>query len=477
MPCLTREVVESDRAFRAFFLYYLDGNPRESSTFSDFTEEGVALPIVPNTVPRNPSKSTFCMASLRLTFPEKDQPTVIALTGARLTIGRLPFNTIQIIDRTVSGFHAELISEHGHYRLHDRGSSNGTYVNGQKVSDYHLNEACTISFGTVEAQFNPEEVAAVEEAETFPSRGEVNAVRQENVEMRATVSALREEIAALRTEHAGPVECGAGVVSREEFDQVVAEREALKEAQVRHEEEINRLKTDLAILKRDRLNLQFAYDGAQRELEQTRRKLNGAEEEPALAPVEAAAVVAAQAGEVRIEVPKRAAPIELPSGYEAAPASPFEEAQPATPAPLSEEVEPAAPASPEPLAPAASLPFKPMPKPMLPLSKAPSAAPTPAVPVQPAKPPASVTLPHKPVMPAGHPAAAATVIVKAPGTPGSGVRPLSRPPISPAKPGAPASPTGQRPLPAARPLPQPTVKLNPTQLPKMGPKGTQRIGE
>ncbi|MEP6672140.1 MAG: FHA domain-containing protein, partial [Chthoniobacter sp.] len=99
------------------------------------------------------------MASLRLTFPEKDQPTVIALTGARLTIGRLPFNTIQIIDRTVSGFHAELISEHGHYRLHDRGSSNGTFVNGQKVSDYHLNEGCTISFGTVEAQFNPEDVA------------------------------------------------------------------------------------------------------------------------------------------------------------------------------------------------------------------------------------------------------------------------------------------------------------------------------
>src|ERR1700744_2624546 len=148
------------------------------------------------------------MASLRLTFPEKDQPTVIALTGARLTIGRLPFNTIQIIDRTVSGFHAELISEHGHYRLHDRGSSNGTYVNGQRVSDYHLNEACTIGFGTVEAQFSPEEISSNEEAETFPSRGEVNAVRQENAEMRATVAALREEIEALRKAHASSTGTG-----------------------------------------------------------------------------------------------------------------------------------------------------------------------------------------------------------------------------------------------------------------------------
>jgi len=404
------------------------------------------------------------MASLRLTFPEKDQPTVIALTGARLTIGRLPFNTIQIIDRTVSGFHAELISEHGHYRLHDRDSSNGTFVNGQKVSDYHLNEACTISFGTVEAQFSPEEVAAVEEAETFPSRGEVNAVRQENVEMRATVSALREEIAALRKEHKVSAEDGAATVSREEFDQVVVERETLKEAQLRHEEEINRLKTDLAILKRDRLNLQFAYDGAQRELEELRRKMNGAEEEPALAPVEAAAVVAAQADEVRIEVPKPAAPVTLPSVPEAAPASPVEEA------------EPAAPASPEPLAPAASLAFKPMPKPLLPLSKAPSSSPVPAVAGQSAKPPVSVTLPHK-TTPPSHPAAAATVIAKTPGAPGSGVRPLARPPVTPAKPGTSAPTTGQRPLPAVKPLPQSTAKLNPAQLPKVGPKGTQKIGE
>src|SRR3954469_13943804 len=127
------------------------------------------------------------MASLRLTFPEKDQPTVIALTGARLTIGRLPFNTIQIIDRTVSGFHAELINEHGHYRLHDRGSSNGTFVNGQEIADYHLTENCTITFGTVEAHFNSQAVEAEAEAESFPTRSEINSVRQENVELKATV--------------------------------------------------------------------------------------------------------------------------------------------------------------------------------------------------------------------------------------------------------------------------------------------------
>src|SRR5436190_5013506 len=172
------------------------------------------------------------MASLRLTFPEKDEPTVIALTGARLTIGRLPFNTIQIIDRTVSGFHAELISEHGHYRLHDRGSSNGTYVNGQKVADFHLSEPCTITFGTVEAQFSPEAVLANEEAENFPTRSEINAVRKENAELKTTVEVLREEAKALRM--ARPMGGDASLaVPKEEFDKVAVERETLKEARMK----------------------------------------------------------------------------------------------------------------------------------------------------------------------------------------------------------------------------------------------------
>jgi pSer/pThr/pTyr-binding forkhead associated (FHA) protein len=415
------------------------------------------------------------MASLRLTFPEKDQPTVIALTGARLTIGRLPFNTIQIIDRTVSGFHAELISEHGHYRLHDRGSSNGTFVNGQKVSDYHLNESCTISFGTVEAQFSPEDVPAAEEAETFPSRGEVNAVRQENAEMRATVAALREEIAALRTEHKASTEGGGGAVSREEYDKLVIEREALKETQLRQEEELNRFKTDIAILKRDRVNLQLAYDSAQREIERLKSKVNGAVEEPALPPVQAAAVVAAQADEVRIEMPKPTAapkPVSAPT------------LAPVAPEPAVEEIETSASASEgdvteEPLAPAAHAPFKPLAKPYSPLPKAPTPPSAPSTPSAAPKPPAPVGLPQKPTtsLPAKAPGLPPGVVTKPPGTAGSGVRPLPRPTAGgnpPTAPGATPRP-GQRPLPAARPLPPGAAKPTFTPAPKAGPKGTEKL--
>ena len=378
------------------------------------------------------------MASLRLTFPEKDQPTVIALTGARLTIGRLPFNTIQIIDRTVSGFHAELISEHGHYRLHDRGSSNGTYVNGQRVSDYHLNEACTIGFGTVEAQFSPEEIASSEEAETFPSRGEVNAVRQENAEMRATVAVLREEIEALRKTHAsagGPGE----TVQREDYDKVVVEREALKEARLRNEEENNRLKTDLAILKRDRLNLQLAYDGSQREVEQLRRKMNGGEEETALRPVEAATVVASLADEVRIEVPKPLANVtpEVVPFEPVAPSAPSAPlVPPEEPAPMKTEI-PAPQRTPAPeeaepetiIAPAASLPKPAEPPAPAPVAPAPMTPPAFQKPSRPSVPAIPADLPRKTVpLPSKSAGIPDMIFTRAPKNGGdSGVQPAPRP--------------------------------------------------
>jgi pSer/pThr/pTyr-binding forkhead associated (FHA) protein len=409
------------------------------------------------------------MASLRLTFPEKEEPTIIALTGARLTIGRLPFNTIQIIDRTVSGFHAELISEHGHYRLHDRGSSNGTFVNGQKVSDFHLSEACTITFGTVEAQFSPEAIEVNEEAESFPTRSEINAVRKENVELKSTVEALREEANALRL--ARPLENGdvALAVTKEEYDKVVVEREGLKEERLKQDEEITRLKTDLAVLKRDRVNLQLAYDGLQREITDLRAKAGGVEE-IALPPKAAAAALAAQAPqpgeEVRVEVPVPAA-------------SPIAKAEPApTPEP---------PAAVEP--PEVAKPFTPPAAPALP--KAPGSAPVPLrAPSGPIKP--FAPLPKAPALaatatakPVGAPPPAPAGPVKAPPGLGSGIRPLvPKPTAVTAAPAdniaaglsdAPTTRIAPRPLPTVKLPAQPTVKMAAVPLPKVGPKGTQKL--
>jgi pSer/pThr/pTyr-binding forkhead associated (FHA) protein len=437
------------------------------------------------------------MASLRLTFPEKDEPTVIALTGARLTIGRLPFNTIQIIDRTVSGFHAELISEHGHYRLHDRGSSNGTFVNGQKVADFHLSEACTITFGTVEAQFSPEAVSANEEAESFPTRNEINSVRKENVELRATVEALREETHALRLVR--PMESGdkAMAVPKEEFDKVVVERETLKEERLKQDEEISRLKTDLAVLKRDRVNLQLAYDGLQREITDVRAKAGGVEE-IALPPKAAAAALASQVSdpgkEVRVDVPiselitGKTALIPSPIARPAPEAAPAEEkaseapASPPAPAvPPAAPSYPRAPASAPKSAPSTTMkPFAPLPKPS---AIAVSATAKPIGVTFPAPAPAS--------KPPENPAPAASdsdkpSVPKAPIGLGTGIRPLGKPPgavPAPAENGAAGLPHPSAPRVAPRPMPtvklpaQPAVKhpATPEAAPTVGPKGTQKL--
>ena len=208
------------------------------------------------------------MASLRIKFPEKDEISVIALTGARITVGRLPANTIQIVDRVISSAHAEFVLEGEHYHLRDLDSTNGTFVNGQFVTDYHLREACKIAFGTVECDFDPAAAATGDgpEVEALPTRAEVNALKKDNEKLITQVAALREELAALRMVRPMTGDEAALGVPKSEYERVTADREALKEAQDRHHQEIARLKENLALLRRDRENLQRAWDITKAEL-------------------------------------------------------------------------------------------------------------------------------------------------------------------------------------------------------------------
>ena len=56
----------------------------------------------------------------------------IPIEGAA-SVGRDADNTIAIDDRTVSGRHAALIFDAGRWWVEDAGSTNGTYVNGNRV--------------------------------------------------------------------------------------------------------------------------------------------------------------------------------------------------------------------------------------------------------------------------------------------------------------------------------------------------------
>ncbi|MBJ95476.1 MAG: adenylate cyclase [Rickettsiales bacterium] len=77
--------------------------------------------------------------------------------GALSTVGRHPDNTIEVHDRSVSKFHAQIQrSQEGVYSLKDMGSRNGTYVNGERVAERDIVNGDEVVFGTVRFRFRAE---------------------------------------------------------------------------------------------------------------------------------------------------------------------------------------------------------------------------------------------------------------------------------------------------------------------------------
>jgi hypothetical protein len=83
-----------------------------------------------------------------------------ALEGDQMTIGRDSTNEITINDAEISRRHARLTFQGGKYVLEDLGSTNGTFVNGQRLAGPRVLKAGeVVSFG--------EQIVLVFEASTF----------------------------------------------------------------------------------------------------------------------------------------------------------------------------------------------------------------------------------------------------------------------------------------------------------------------
>ena len=98
------------------------------------------------------------MAKLQIFFPDGTQISH-DLQDEKITVGRLADNSLQIDDGSVSSRHAEIEMELGVFHLHDLGSTNGTFVNGEQVTDAVLRHGDEVRFGVVETVFNGEEEA------------------------------------------------------------------------------------------------------------------------------------------------------------------------------------------------------------------------------------------------------------------------------------------------------------------------------
>jgi pSer/pThr/pTyr-binding forkhead associated (FHA) protein len=99
---------------------------------------------------------------------ETGEATSHDLVEERYTIGRGPENAIRLEDNSVSGRHAELVVGAENCFLKDLGSTNGTLVNGQPVTETQLRPGDRIQFGKVEASFECEVVSASQPLPLLP---------------------------------------------------------------------------------------------------------------------------------------------------------------------------------------------------------------------------------------------------------------------------------------------------------------------
>lgn len=72
----------------------------------------------------------------------------------KITIGRNEDCDLVLSDDSVSGLHAEVREEAGHFFLADLGSTNGTYVNRSRVSLVELTAGDVVHFGVVRSFFD-----------------------------------------------------------------------------------------------------------------------------------------------------------------------------------------------------------------------------------------------------------------------------------------------------------------------------------
>ena len=83
----------------------------------------------------------------------------ISLTAGTVSIGRAKNNDVRIQDSTVSSHHAKIVTFYNASYIEDLGSTNGTFVNGKRVTKHTLNCGDIISLGALTLKVENEEAA------------------------------------------------------------------------------------------------------------------------------------------------------------------------------------------------------------------------------------------------------------------------------------------------------------------------------
>jgi pSer/pThr/pTyr-binding forkhead associated (FHA) protein len=126
-----------------------------------------APPGVPAAKPsrwRKPPKAAPVVAPPVAAPPPTTGPALLVLTGPRagqriplqngFTIGKAPHSNLVLDDGYTSGQHAQVgMDQFGNCRLYDRNSTNGTFVNGVRVTEVVLDHGMSVRIGSTELRF------------------------------------------------------------------------------------------------------------------------------------------------------------------------------------------------------------------------------------------------------------------------------------------------------------------------------------
>jgi CheY-like chemotaxis protein len=272
------------------------------------------------------------MPTLRLKLPDQGVITH-ELTAALITVGRRPDNTIQVVDRSVSAHHAELICEDGHYRLHDLGSTNLSFVDGEAVTDFHLRQACKITFGTVECEFDPHGGEAGQRMSPAQLEKDLAFLRGENSELLGKIVAQQRQIDILSSARLVTKKTEVTPIAshNDALKAVTAERDDLRHLSTGLKLELENLREELAatVAERDAARqacelLQVEKVSRGREIQDLRRQADSG-----AAPAEAREAAPAPAPTM-VAAPLEGRVASSPNSASAAPTATFSSTEPVT---------------------------------------------------------------------------------------------------------------------------------------------------
>ena len=91
------------------------------------------------------------------------------LTAEKTTIGRVEDNSFQIADPSVSSHHCEILLLGSDVVIHDLNSTNGSYINGEKIGESVLKPGQTLRLGQVELRLEVPGATATPAAASAPA--------------------------------------------------------------------------------------------------------------------------------------------------------------------------------------------------------------------------------------------------------------------------------------------------------------------